>query len=229
MAADDAQGVGEQRPDVDDAEGTRPEIKKKSLRAAEQDRPDVAKARAEWREKQPSLRPSQLVFIDETWTKTNMVRLYGRAPGNQRVVDAVPHGHWKTSTFIGALRCDGISATGVIDGAINGELFLAWVEQVLVPTLRKGDVVIMDNLRSHKVKGVREAIEAAGASLMFIPPYSPDLNPIEQAFAKLKALLRAKKLRTVEALWKALGSLVDCFTPEECANFLRHAGYFQSA
>jgi transposase len=229
VAADDAQGVGQQWPDVDDAEGTRSEIKKKSLRAAEQDRPDVSKARAEWREKQPSLKPSQLVFIDETWTKTNMARLYGRAPGNQRVVDAVPHGHWKTSTFIGALRCDGISATGVIDGAINGELFLAWVEQVLVPTLRKGDVVIMDNLRSHKVKGVREAIEVAGASLMFIPPYSPDLNPIEQAFAKLKALLRAKKLRTVEALWKALGSLVDCFTPQECANFLRHAGYFQSA
>ena len=211
------------------AEGARLEIKKKSLRAAEQDRPDVAKARAEWREKQPRLTPTQLVFIDETWTKTNMVRLYGRAPGNQRVVDAVPHGHWKTSTFIGALRCDGISATGVIDGAINGELFLAWVDQVLVPTLRKGDVVIMDNLGSHKVKGVREAIEAAGASLMFIPPYSPDLNPIEQVFAKLKALLRAKKLRTVEALWKALGSLVDCFTPDECANFLRHAGYFQSA
>jgi transposase len=214
---------------VDDAENTRLEIKKKSLRAAEQDRPDVAKARAEWREKQPSLTPSQLVFIDETWTKTNMTRLYGRAPRNQRVVDAVPHGHWKTSTFIGALRCDGLTAPALFDGAINGDAFLAYVEQVLVPTLRKGDVVIMDNLGSHKVKGVREAIEAAGASLMFIPPYSPDLNPIEQAFAKLKALLRAKKLRTVDALWKAIGSIVDCFTPQECANFLRHAGYFQSA
>lgn len=111
------------------------------------------------------------------------------------------HGHWKTSSFIGALRCDGLSATGVIDGAINGAIFLAWVEQ----------------------------IEAAGASLLFIPPYSPDLNPIEQAFAKLKALLRARALRTVDALWKALGSLVDCFTPEECVNFLRHDGYFQSA
>jgi transposase len=158
-----------------------------------------------------------------------MTRLYGRAPRNQRVVDAVPHGHWKTSTFIGALRCDGLTAPGLFDGAINGDAFLAYVEQVLVPTLRRGDVVIMDNLGSHKVKGVREAIEAAGASLMFIPPYSPDLNPIEQAFAKLKALLRAKKLRTVEALWKAIGSIVDCFTPQECANFLRHAGYFQSA
>ena len=121
-----------------------------------------------------------------------MTRFYVRAPRNQRVVDAVPHGHWKTSTFIGALRCDGLTAPGLFDGAINGDAFLAYVEQVLVPTLRKGDVVIMDNLGSHKVKGVREAIEAAGASLMFIPPYSPDLNPIEQAFAKVKALLRAK-------------------------------------
>jgi transposase len=170
-----------------------------------------------------------LVFIDETWTKTNMTRLYGRAPRHQRVVEAVPHGHWKTSTFIGALRCDGISAAGVVDGAINGELFLAWVEQVLVPTLRTGDIVIMDNLGSHKIKGVREAIEAAGASLLFIPPYSPDLNPIEMAFSKLKTLLRAKKLRTIEALWKALGSIADCFTGEECTAFLRHAGYFQSA
>lgn len=209
-------------------EGTRPEAKKKSLRAAEQDRPDVAQARSEWREKQPSLTPSQLVFIDETWTKTNMTRLYGRAPRHQRLVEAVPHGHWKTSTFIGALRCDGISATGVLDGAINGELFLAWVEQVLVPTLRTGDVVIMDNLGSHKIKGVREAIEAAGASLLFIPPYSPDLNPIEMAFAKLKAMLRAKKLRTIEAPWKALGGLADCFTAKQCSNFFRHAGYFHS-
>jgi transposase len=204
-------------------------FKKKSLRAAEQDRPDVAKARKEWRDKQPSLTPSKLVFIDETWTRTNMTRRYGRAPRGKRLVDAVPHGHWKTSTFIGALRCDAVTATGVFDGAINGGLFLAYVEQVLVPTLRPGDVVIMDNLRSHKVAGLREAIEAAGASLLFIPPYSPDLNPIEQAFAKLKALLRAKAIRTVDALWKALGSLVDCFTPEECANFLRHDGYFQSS
>ena len=116
----------------------------------------------------------------------------------------------------------------MFDGAINGEMFLAYVEQVLVPTLKPGDVVIMDNLRSHKVSGVREAIEAAGASLMFIPPYSPDLNPIEMAFVKLKALLRAKAIRTVDALWKALGTLINCFTPQECANFLRHAGYFQS-
>jgi transposase len=157
-----------------------------------------------------------------------MTRLYGRAPRNQRLVDATPHGHWKTSTFIGALRCDGLTAPAVFNGAINGDAFLAYVEQILVPTLRKGDVVIMDNLGSHKLAGVHQAIEAAGACLMFIPPYSPDLNPIEMAFAKLKALLRAKKLRTIEALWNALGSLVDCFTPAECDNFLRHAGYFQS-
>jgi transposase len=157
-----------------------------------------------------------------------MTRLYGRAPRNQRLVDATPHGHWKTSTFIGALRCDGLTAPAVFNGAINGDAFLAYVEQILVPTLRKGDVVIMDNLGSHKLAGVRQAIEAAGACLMFIPPYSPDLNPIEMAFAKLKAMLRAKKLRTIEALWNALGSLVDCFTPAECDNFLRHAGYFQS-
>jgi transposase len=203
-------------------------FKKKSLRAAEQDRPDVAEARTQWRQKQPSLTPSRLVFIDETWVKTNMTRLYGRAPRGKRLVDAVPHGQWKTTTFIGALRCDAVTATGAFDGAVNGELFLAYVEQVLVPTLKPGDVVIMDNLRSHKVAGVREAIEGAGAKLLFIPPYSPDLNPIEQAFAKLKALLRARAIRTVDALWKALGNLVDYFSPEECASFLRHDGYFQS-
>ena len=214
---------------MEDAGCTRPDGKKKSLRAAEQDRPDVAKARTEWRKKQPTLNPAKLVFIDETWTKTNMTRLYGRAPRGKRLVSAMPHGHWKTSTFIGALRCDGLLAPSVFDGAINGELFLAYVQQVLVPTLRPGDIVIMDNLRSHKVAGVREAIEAAAATLMFIPPYSPDLNPIEMAFAKLKALLRAKAIRTVEALWNALGTLAGCFTPKECANFFRHDGYFQSA
>jgi transposase len=137
----------------------------------------------------------------------------------------VPHGHWKTSTVIAALRCDRMSAAGVFDGAVNGTAFLAFIEQVLVPTLRPGDVVVMDNPGSHKVAGVREAIEAAGASLLFLPPYSPDLNPIEMAFAKLKSLLRSRAIRTVDALWKAL----DCFSPNECANLLRHDGYFQSA
>ena len=157
-----------------------------------------------------------------------MTRRYGRAPRGKRLVAAVPHGHWKTSTVVAALRCDGITATGVFDGAINGEAFLAYVEQVLVPMLKQGDVVILDNLGSHKVAGVREAIEAAGASVMFLPAYSPDLNPIEMAFAKLKSLLRTRAIRTVEGLWNALGNLVDCVKPNECANFLRHCGYFQS-
>jgi transposase len=134
-----------------------------------------------------------------------MIRRYGRAKRGHRLVAAVPHGHWKTTTFVGALRCDGLTAPLTIDGAINGELFLAYVEQVLVPTLKRGDIVIMDNLPAHKIAAVREAIEAAGAKLLFIPPYSPDLNPIELAFSKLKSLLRAKAIRTVDALWKALG------------------------
>lgn len=150
-----------------------------------------------------------------------MVRLYGRAAMGHRLVGAVPHGHWQTSTFIAGLRQDGLVAPCVFQGAINGTLFLAYVEQVLVPTLRAGDIVIMDNLASHKVAGVRRAIEAVGAILMFLPPYSPDLNPIEQAFAKLKTMLRAKALRTVDALWNALGSLVGCFTAAECANYTR--------
>jgi transposase len=158
-----------------------------------------------------------------------MTRLYGWAEAGHRLVAAVPHGHWNTSTFIAGLRQDGLVAPCVFDGAINGEAFLAYVEQVLAPTLASGDIVVMDNLGSHKVAGVRHAIEARGASLLYLPPYSPDLNPIELAFAKLKALLRAKALRTIQALWSALGDLVACFSPTECANFLRHAGYFQSA
>jgi transposase len=187
----------------------------------------VAQARVEWREQQLRLTPSKLVFIDESSVKTNMTRRYGRAKRGHRLVAAAPHGHWKTTTFVGALRCDGLTAPLAIDGAINGEVFLAYVEQVLVPTLKQGDVVIMDNLRVHKIAGVRQAIEAVGASLLFIPPYSPDLNPIELAFSKLKALLRAKAIRTVEALWKALGDLCDSFSPSECANYFRHDGYSQ--
>jgi transposase len=186
-------------------------------------------ARVEWREQQSKLTPSKLVFIDETSVKTNMTRRYGRAKCGRHLVAAVPHGHWKTTTFVGALRCDSLTAPLAIDGAINGELFLAYVEQVLAPTLKPGDIVIMDNLRAHKIAGVREAIEAVGAKLLFIPPYSPDLNPIELAFSKLKALLRAKAIRTVEALWNALGDLCGRFTPKECANYFHHDGYFQSA
>jgi transposase len=169
------------------------------------------------------------VFIDETWTKTNMTRLEGRAPRGERLVDAVPFGKWRTSTFIAGLRNDGLAAPAVFEGAINGEMFLAYVEQTLAPALRPGDLVVMDNLSSHKVAGVEAAIKAAGAAVLYLPAYSPDLNPIEMAFSKLKALLRAKALRTVEALWKALGSLLGCFSATECANYLRHAGYFRSA
>jgi transposase len=226
VAVGDASGGSERRTDLAHVEAAWPVAQKKSLRAAEQDRPDVAQARTEWRENQPKLDAGKLIFIDETWTKTNMVRLYGWAPVGHRLVDAVPHGHWKTSTFIAGLRQDRLVAPCVFNGAINGESFLAYVEQVLVPTLTSGDIVVMDNLGSHKVAGVRKAIEAAGARLLYLPPYSPDLNPIEQAFAKLKALLRAKALRTVDALWNALGDIVPCFSPHECANFLRHAGYF---
>jgi transposase len=155
-----------------------------------------------------------------------MARLRGRAARGQRLVAAVPHGHWKTSTFIAALRDGGLIAPGVFEGAINGELFLAYVEQVLVPTLRAGDMVIMDNLGSHKLADVRAAIEGAGAQLVFLPAYSPDLNPIEQVFAKLKAVLRAKALRSVDALWAALGHIADAVTPAECASYLKNVGYF---
>lgn len=155
-----------------------------------------------------------------------MARLRGRAARGQRLVAAVPHGHWKTSTFIAALRDDGLIAPGVFEGAINGGLFLAYVEQGLVPTLRAGDMVIMDNLGSHKLADVRAAIEGAGAQLVFLPAYSPDLNPIEQVFAKLKAVLRAKALRSVDALWAALGQIADAVTPAECTSYLKNAGYF---
>ncbi len=154
-----------------------------------------------------------------------MARRYGRAPRGQRVIAAVPHGHWKTSTFVAALRTSGLTAPLVIDGAINGVVFLAYVEQILAPTLSPGDIVIMDNLASHKVAGVREAIEARGAMLVYLPPYSPDLNPIEQAFAKLKALLRKSAARTVARLWDALGDLLTRFSPDECANYIANDGY----
>ncbi|MEJ1978857.1 MAG: IS630 family transposase [Acetobacteraceae bacterium] len=183
-----------------------------------------------WREQQPSLDPRRLIFIDETWFKTNMVRLRGRAKRGQRLIAIARRtAIGRPSTFIAALRADGVIAPGVFDGAINGELFLAWVGQVLLPALRPGDVVVMDNLSSHKVAGVRTAIESAGASLLYLPPYSPDLNPIELLFAKLKALVRAHAIRTVDALWNALGELSQQVPPTQCENFLRHAGYFHSA
>ena len=202
--------------------------KKKQVRSAEQDRPDVADARRAWAAAQPSFDTSRLVFLDETWATTNMARRYGRAPRGQRVVGAVPHGHWRTTTVIAALRAEGIVAPLVLDGAVDGPAFLAYVEQFLAPALRPGDVLVMDNLGSHKVAGVREAVEARGATLLYLPPYSPDLNPVEQVFAKLKALLRAEAARTVEALWAAVGRLIARFPAAECARYLAHCGYGRS-
>jgi transposase len=185
----------------------------------------VAEARQTWHAGQAELKPANLVFIDETGAATNMARRHGRCPRGRRLVAAVPHGHWNTTTFIGALRQDGITAPCVFDGPINGQAFRAYVQQSLVPTLRPGDVVIMDNLGSHKVAGVREAIEAAGARLLYLPPYSPDLNPIEQLFAKLKALLRKTAARTLDTLIAAIAEALDAFTADECKNYLTNSGY----
>jgi transposase len=214
---------------VEDARPARPDVQKKTSRAAEQTRPDVAAARSAWRERQPELSLERLVFLDETWATTNMARLRGRGPRGVRVEGMVPHGHWHTTTFLAGLRADAIIAPFVIGQAMNGRIFRAYVEQVLAPELRPDDIVVMDNLGSHKVTGVREAIEARRASLLYLPPYSPDFNPIEQLFAKLKALLRAAAERSVEALWHAIGRLLDRFPPTECANYLANSGYRRSA
>ncbi|MEH2480094.1 transposase [Nitrobacteraceae bacterium AZCC 2146] len=185
----------------------------------------MARRRARWKRLQNKLDPGRLVFIDETWAKTNMTRTHGRAPRGERLVAKVPHGHWQTLTFLAALRSDRIDAPCVIDGPINGDSFLAYVEQVLIPALKPGDIVVIDNLGSHKGKAVRRAIRAAGAKLFFLPPYSPDLNPIEQMFAKLKTLLRKAAERTVEATWRRIGALLSAFSPQECANYLTNSGY----
>jgi transposase len=165
------------------------------------------------------------VFLDETSATTNMTRRYGWAPRSERLVDAAPHGHWRTTTFIAGLRSTGIIAPLVLSGSMTGESFRAYVEQFLAPALAKGDVVVMDNLQTHKVAGVREAVAAVGASILYLPPYSPDLNPIEQLFAKLKALLRKAATRTRDALWATLGRLLGAFSPAECRNYLVNSGY----
>ena len=198
---------------------------KKSGHAIEQDRPDVLSQREAWFDGQLDLDPEHLVFIDETWTATNMTRSHGRCRRGERLRMGFPHGHRKTTTLVAGLRTTGMVAPMVLDGPINGEWFEAYVDQVLVPELRQGDVVIMDNLSSHKRAAVRERIEAAGAKLLFLPPYRPDFNPIEKAFAKLKALLRKAAERTVPGLWDLIGRLVDLFTPRECANYFSSCGY----
>ena len=167
----------------------------------------------------------RLVFLDETWTKTNMARLYGRAVRGQRVIGRIPHGHWQTTTFLAGLRHDRIVAPLVLDGTIDGETFQAWVEQFLAPTLNPLDIVVADNLASHKVVGVRQAIEARGARLIFLPSYSPDLNPIEQLFAKLKAVIRQLAPRSREALFQTIGYAIQQVGPAECANYFANAGY----
>ena len=187
---------------------------KKSLRASEQDRPDVARRRERWKARQARIDPRRLVFIDETWAKTNMTRAHGRCPRGERLVAKAPFGRWRTLTFLAALRCDGLTAPCVIDGPINGVSFRAYVEQVLVPALAPGDIVVMDNLGSHKGRAVRATIRAAKAKLFFLPAYSPDLNPIEQAFAKMKTLLRKADARTIDETWRTIGALLDCFTPQ---------------
>ena len=165
------------------------------------------------------------MFIDETWASTNMARVHGRCRRGERLRAGVPHGHWKTTTFVAGLRSSGMVAPFVLDGPINADAFEVYVEKILVPELRPGDIVVMDNVSSHKRPDIQAKIEAAGAELRFLPPYSPDFNPIEKAFAKLKALLRKAAERTVEGLWDAIGRFVDLFTPQECANYFLSCGY----
>ena len=198
---------------------------KKSAHADEQSRPDVLIRRQAWFDGQLDLDPDRLVFIDETGASTKMARRHGRAPRGQRLRSSVPHGHWKTTTFVGALRLSGMTAPMVLDGPMNGAWFLAYVQQVLAPTLSPGDVVIMDNLPAHKGACVRAAIEAVGAQVLLLPPYSPDLNPIENAFSKLKAMLRKAAARTIDQLWDAIATIIQTYSPQECANYFAAAGY----
>jgi transposase len=185
----------------------------------------VQEARREWKETQSALDVTKLVFLDETGASTNMTRTRGWSQKGERCVASVPHGHWKTTTFIAGLRVNGLTAPMVLDGSMDGQAFLVYVREFLCLTLKPGDIVIADNLPSHKVAGVKEAIEATGATLRYLPPYSPDLNPIENVFSKLKTLLRKAACRTVDALWMEIGTLLDAFNTTECQNFFRNAGY----
>jgi transposase len=198
---------------------------KKTAHASEQDRPDVAAERAAWQALQPDIDIDRLVFIDETGASTKLARLYGRSPRGTRCVASMPHGHWKTTTFVGALRATGLTAPMVLDGPMDGPAFEAYVKEVLAPTLRPGDIVVMDNLPAHKRAEIRIAIEAAGAGLLYLPPYSPDFNPIEMAFAKLKAALRKAAARSIAALLAAIAEALATFKSQECSNFFAAAGY----
>ena len=185
----------------------------------------MKRRRDQWRKYQGRVDPARLIFIDETWAKTNMTRTHGHARRGQRLLAKAPQGHWRTLTFLAALRHDRIEAPWLIDGPINGARFLLCVERVLVPSLKPGDIVIMDNLGSHKGKAVRKAIRDAGAKLFFLPKYSPDLNPIDQVFAKLKALLRRAAARTGDDVCNAIGQALTAFSPQECSNYFKNAGY----
>jgi transposase len=185
----------------------------------------VAMARAVWKSRQGLLDPARLVFIDETGTSTNMARLRGRCRRGQRLIGKIPHGHWKITTFVAALRDNAITAPFVIDEPMNAEIFRVYLERCLVPTLKPGDIVVMDNLSAHKNNDVRTIIEAAGAQLRYLPPYSPDLNPVEMAFAKLKSHLRKAADRSIPALWDRIGVILSLFSPNDCSNFFNHAGY----
>ncbi len=198
---------------------------KNTLIASEQDRPDVAEKRTQWRDSQQQIDPDKVIVIDETWARTNMTRRYGRTPIGTQLVEKVPCSRWQTTTFIGALRAEGFVAPLTVDGPINGPVLRGWVEQHPAPTLRPGDIVMMDNLSSHKVTGVREAIEAVGAELRYLPPYSPDLNPIELAFSKLKQLLRDGAERTVDKFCDLCGEILDEFTEPECQNRFKRCRY----
>ena len=185
----------------------------------------MARERARWRVWQRFMDGERFAFLDETGASTNMTRLYGWSARGERLVDAAPHGHWKTTTFVAGLTASGIVAPFVLDGSMTGDMFRAYVEKMLAPALRPGDVVVLDNLPAHKVAGVEEAIRAAGASLMPLPAYSPDLNPIEQVFAKLKSLLRRAATRTRDDLWNTIGKLLDAFPPGECRRYILNSGY----
>ncbi len=185
----------------------------------------MRKARQEWKRRQPEWKPSQLVFIDETGLNTKMTRGYGRALRSERCICKVPHGHWHTNTFIAALRLDGLKAPWLLDGPMNGQAFLVYVEQVLGPELHPGDMVVCDNLSCHRTAGVRQAVEQVGAKLLYLPPYSPDLNPIEMAFSKLKSLLRKHVAREFNELTRSVAKALKSFSPNECQNFIRHANY----
>jgi transposase len=200
-------------------------FKKKTLHAAEQDRPDVAAARTLWKRDQSTFEARRLIFIDETWAKTNMTRTRGRAPVGQRLIAKVPHGHWQTTTLIAALGVEGLRCSTVVDGAVDGDVFAAFVREVLIPQLRPGDIVVMDNLSSHKAVRVREWIEACDAQALYLPAYSPDFNPIEMIFAKIKQLLRSLACLTRDALWGTMQWVLDQVSPADARHCFAHCGY----